>query len=75
MYQELLSQQQEFFASGVTKSLSWRKQQLKQMQLLLTTHETELLQALQQDLAKPAFEALLSEINYLHSDIKHCLKN
>ncbi|MDR7121661.1 aldehyde dehydrogenase family protein [Rheinheimera soli] len=74
MYQELLSQQQEFFASGVTKSLSWRKQQLKQLQLLLTAHETELLQALQQDLAKPAFEALLSEINYLHSDIKHCLK-
>jgi aldehyde dehydrogenase (NAD+) len=74
MYQQVLSQQQQYFASGVTKNLSWRKQQLKQLQLLLSTHESELLQALQQDLGKPAFEAMLSEINYLHTDIKHCLK-
>jgi aldehyde dehydrogenase (NAD+) len=74
MYQQLVSQQQQYFASGITKNLSWRKQQLKQLQLLLTTHESELLHALQQDLGKPAFEAMLSEINYLHIDIKHCLK-
>lgn len=71
MYQQVLSQQQQYFSSGVTKSLHWRKQQLKQLQLLLTRHETELLQALKQDLAKPVFEAMLSEINYLHTDIKH----
>lgn len=74
MYQQVLSQQQQYFASGVTKDLNWRKQQLKQLQLLLSTHESELLHALQQDLGKPVFEAMLSEINYLHSDIKHCLK-
>ena len=74
MYQQVLSQQQQYFSSGVTKSLHWRKQQLKQLQLLLTRHETELLQALKQDLAKPVFETMLSEINYLHTDIKHCLK-
>lgn len=74
MYQQVLSQQQQYFASGVTKALSWRKQQLKQLKLLLSKHETELLQALQQDLGKPAFEAMLSEINYLHTDINHCLK-
>lgn len=74
MYQQLVSKQQQYFASGVTKSLDWRKQQLKQLQLLLNTHESELLQALKQDLGKPVFEAMLSEINYLHTDIKHCLK-
>lgn len=75
MYQQILTQQQQYFSSGVTKNLHWRKQQLMQLQLLLTRHEAELLDALKQDLAKPAFEALLSEINYLHSDIKHCLKH
>ncbi len=74
MYQQVLNQQQQYFASGVTKDLGWRKQQLKQLQLLLSAHEAELLQALQQDLGKPAFESMLSEINYLHTDIKHCLK-
>jgi len=74
MYQQVLNQQQQYFSSGITKNLSWRKQQLQQLQLLLSTHESELLQALQQDLGKPVFEALLSEINYLHTDIKHCLK-
>lgn len=73
MYQQVLNQQQLYFASGITKNLNWRRQQLKQLQLLLTSHQSELLQALQQDLAKPSFEAMLSEINYLHSDIKHCL--
>ena len=53
MYQQVLSQQQQYFSSGITKNLSWRKQQLKQLQLLLSTHESELLQALQQDLGKP----------------------
>ncbi len=73
MYQHVLEQQQQYFATGATKNLSWRKQQLKQLQLLLTSHQDELLKALQHDLSKPAFEAMLSEIDYLHSDIKHCL--
>jgi aldehyde dehydrogenase (NAD+) len=74
MYQQLLNQQQQYFSRGITKNLNWRKQQLNQLLLLLNSHEAELIEALKQDLAKPAFEALLSEIDYLRSDIKHCLK-
>ncbi|RUO78958.1 aldehyde dehydrogenase family protein [Pseudidiomarina taiwanensis] len=63
------------YRSGLTRPLDWRRKQLNQLDLLLTEHEQELLDALASDLGKSAAEGWLTELGYLHSDIKHTLKH
>lgn len=63
------------YDSGLTRPLSWRRQQLEQLQQLLERHENELLQALQTDLGKSKAEGWLTELGYLRSDIQHTLKH
>lgn len=57
------------FGSGLTRPLSWRLQQLKQLGSFLNDHEHALLQALHSDLGKHAAEAQLTELQFLRSDI------
>lgn len=61
------------YNSGLTRPVAWRKQQLQQLQQMLDEHESELLQALQQDLGKSSAEGWLTELGFLKSDIKHTL--
>ncbi|MEX1220939.1 MAG: aldehyde dehydrogenase family protein [Idiomarina sp.] len=70
-----LSSLRHAFASGITKPLAWRREQLGLLQQLLREHETELMHALQQDLGKPAAESWSTELGFLHRDIRHTLKN
>ena len=69
-----LEQLQHTFDSGLTRPLSWRQQQLKQLSRFLEDHEKDLLDALQQDLGKCPSESQLTEIQFLKTDIKHSLK-
>ncbi|PTB87447.1 aldehyde dehydrogenase family protein [Pseudidiomarina aestuarii] len=62
------------YATGVTRSYSWRKQQLEALDKLIIEHEGDLLQALHDDLGKSTAEGWLTEIGFLRSDIKHTLK-
>ena len=63
------------YDSGLTRPLNWRLQQLRQLQQLLTDHEDSFLQALKSDLGKSNAEGWLTELGYLHSDIKHTMKH
>lgn len=47
-----LEQLQHTFDSGLTRPLSWRQQQLKQLSRFLEDHEKDLLEALQQGFRK-----------------------
>ena len=60
-----LEQLQHTFDSGLTRPLSWRQQQLKQLARFLEDHEKDLLDALQQDLGKCPSESQLTEIQFL----------
>ncbi|KAH8743753.1 putative succinate semialdehyde dehydrogenase [Diaporthe sp. PMI_573] len=51
------------FLSGKTKSILWRKWQLKQLYWLLDENEDALLSSLTKDLHRSAFESLLTDIN------------
>lgn len=62
------------YDSGLTRPASWRINQLQQLQLLLSEHENALLSALNADLGKSSAEGWLTELGYLHSDIKHTTK-
>jgi aldehyde dehydrogenase (NAD+) len=63
------------FSSGRTRPLSWRKAQLSAMDRMLEERETELREALRQDLGKPPFEAYASEIGFVRMEIRHASKN
>src|SRR5690554_1868834 len=63
------------YNSGLTRPAQWRIQQLQQLAQLLTEHEDALLGALKRDLGKSSAEGWLTELGYLHSDIKHTVKN
>ena len=64
-----------YFASGATLSLSWRKRQLSAFLQLLQTEEKAIALALKQDLHKSAEEAFLTETGYLIKDVKYLLKH
>ena len=72
---DMMQRLRHSYISGLTRPLSWRQQQLQQLTALLNDHEQALLHALEQDLGKSAAEGWLTEIGFLHSDIKHTLKH
>ncbi len=63
------------FATGKTRSLDWRRQQLTALETLINENDAELKEALASDLGKCDMEAWASEIGFLLSDIKHTRKN
>lgn len=64
-----------YFASGATQSLSWRKRQLNGFLQLLRTEEKNIANALKQDLHKSPEESFTTEIGYLTKDVNYLIKN
>ena len=50
------------FASGRTRSLDWRKQQLRALERLMLDNEAAVAAALEEDLGRKPFEAWLADI-------------
>ncbi len=73
-FENTLKQLKSHFDSGLTRPLSWRLNQLQQLQRFLTENEKSLLQALKSDLNKHPSEARLTELQFLQSDIKQTIK-
>ena len=59
----------ELVTSGHTRSLSWRLEQLQRLETALRLGETAILEALAEDLRKPAVEAYF-EISTVYQDIR-----
>ncbi|TRX57269.1 aldehyde dehydrogenase family protein [Thalassomonas sp. M1454] len=74
-FQSILDKQKQYFDSNITRDLTWRIQQLKQIKKLVIENEQALLDALQQDLGKPALEAWITELSYITGDVDHVLKH
>jgi aldehyde dehydrogenase (NAD+) len=55
-FQPLLDRQREYFLTDATKSVDWRREQLKRMRSLLLDHADEFCKALYKDFGKPPFE-------------------
>lgn len=58
----VLARLRQHFDEGLTRPLSWRKAQLRQMQRLLHEGEDRLLAALAADLGKPGLEAWVTDL-------------
>lgn len=67
---EIFQSQKAFFATGQTRDLDFRIAQLTTLEQLILSHQAEIIQAIQQDFAKPAHETLSSEIGVVIDEIR-----
>ncbi len=72
---EMIAKQEAFFSSGISKELSFRREQLRRLGRALEKWEDELLLALERDLGKSRQEAYMSELGLLQAELYHILKN
>jgi aldehyde dehydrogenase (NAD+) len=73
--QQNLQQLRAFFASGATKEYAFRKAALEKLRRAILQAEEELMQALYADLKKSREESWVTEIGFLHAEIRHTLKH
>ena len=66
----LVARLRDAFASGRTRPLSWRREQLRQVRAMLVEHEDEFMAALAADLGKPRAEAYMADIGFVLSEIR-----
>ena len=67
--------QKEFFATGKTKDIQFRKQQLETLKQAIKAHQEPIKEALLKDLGKPKFEAILTEIANCEEETNYILKH
>ncbi|MDC6387182.1 aldehyde dehydrogenase [Maribacter sp. PR1] len=75
MITSLVKKQKDFFSSGSTKDLKFRKTYLKKLQKALTYYEDQICDTLYEDFKKPKFESLASETQFVLFELKEALKN
>lgn len=73
--QQIVGAQKEFFKTGKSKEVAFRIQQLEKFRETIRKHEKALIDALHQDMNKPAMEAYVSEIHITLHEIDYALKN
>lgn len=56
-------------------NISYRKEKLKQLLSVVIQHENEIITALYKDFKKSEFEAVVTETNYVLSELKSTIKN
>jgi aldehyde dehydrogenase (NAD+) len=72
---EIVKNMREAYDSGLTRPLSWRRSQLRQMQRMLKEHEADWLAALAADLRKPATEGWATDIGTIGGEIDALHRN
>ena len=76
---DIIRKQREFFATGKTKDVEWRIEQLKRLKQAVVDAQEAIVNAVKADLGRPDFEAYfeivaISEINYALKNIKSWVK-
>lgn len=75
----ILAAQRAYFATGATKSITFRLAQLQQLKAAILARQTEIVAAVQADLGRPEFEGyfelgIIDELNYLLKHLKRWVK-
>jgi len=71
IYQE----QRKYFETGETRSIAYRKEQLRKLKSAVMAHEAEITAALYQDLRKSEYEAFGSETGQVLKEIEFTIKH
>ncbi len=72
--EQLIKQQKEFFASGATHNIKYRKEQLLKIKNILKNNEQKLYDAIYKDFGKSEFETYETELSILYGEINLTLK-
>lgn len=72
---DVLSAQRAYFATGSTRPITFRVAQLERLKAATLKHQTAIIEAVQADLGRPAFEGyfelgILSELTYILKHLK-----
>ncbi len=70
-----MSEMRDFFQTGTTLDVAWRKKQLKALRASISNHESAILKALHEDLGKSDFEGFATELGIVYSEIDQHLKH
>ena len=71
----ILREQQDYFYSGQTLSIAFRKQMLKKLYNVVKNSEQDIAVALKSDLGKSEYESYMCEIGLVLSEITYMIKN
>ena len=74
-YKVLLEKQRTFFATGKTKDLSFRIEQLNKLRQVLIDKHQGIEESLKKDLGKCEFEAFVTEVTAILDDIHNAIEN
>lgn len=70
---DILKEQQQYFLTGETRSVKFRKEQLKKLRAAIKQNEAEIYAALKQDLGKTEIESYMCEVGLVVGEIKYVL--
>ena len=73
--QGTLTRLRQTFDTGKTLPIEWRLSQLAELDRMLREHEPDFAEALRLDLGKCRFEASMTEINFVQSEVKYARKH
>ncbi|MEG4841799.1 aldehyde dehydrogenase [Microcoleus sp. B9-D4] len=76
---DIIQQQRQFFATGKTKDVDFRLEQLKKLKSAIELNQSRIVDAVKADLGRPEFEAYLeiasiAEVNYALKNLKLWVK-
>jgi aldehyde dehydrogenase (NAD+) len=72
---DIVARLRRTFASGRTRSVDWRKHQLRQLEKLMNENEAAIADALAKDLGRKPFEAWLADIVSTANEARYAAKN
>ncbi len=74
-FNELVKQQRACFATGATRTLEKRLAVLEKLQSALKDFQPRIIEALEADLNKSAYEAYLTELGIVYKDLKYAIRH
>jgi aldehyde dehydrogenase (NAD+) len=75
MITELIQTQKEYFLTGETKSIAFRKKALLRLKGEIIKREKDIINALYEDLKKPEFESVLTETEVVTGELNLTIRN
>ena len=73
MIGDIIHKQSNFFYTGKTKDIDFRKNELKKLKNIIKDYENEIMDALYDDLKKSKPESYISEIAFVYQEIDHAI--
>lgn len=70
-----IQKQREFFDSGATFSYEFRKQHLKLLYRMINENQEAIVEAVNKDMGRPAYESYAADVGIVLTEIKYALKH